>query len=103
MPPDQPDRYLAASIAANQRWAHEADRTAATRPAREAFEQRFLDDVDPDRVLSPVERNRRAANARRAYFHRLALKSVQARRRARTLPETTEADRVVEAGGPDAA
>lgn len=76
-------RYLAASIAANTRWAHEPDRSAATLPARAAFEERFALEVDPDGTLAPAERARRAANARTAYFHRLALKSAQARRNAR--------------------
>jgi hypothetical protein len=80
------DRFLAASIAANTRWAHEPDRSAATRPARAAFEQRFLYEVDPDGKLSAVERERRAANAKKAYFHRLALRSAQSRRRACELP-----------------
>lgn len=79
----EPDatRYLAASIAANTRWAHEPDRTAATKPARAAFEQRFFDEVDPEGALPPDVRARRAENAKRAYFHRLALKSAQARAR----------------------
>lgn len=96
------DRYLSASIAANTRWAHEPDRTAATQPARAAFEQRFLDEVDPERKLRPAERARRAENAKKAYFHRLALKSAQARRKARELTETAEAE-LTEAGGPSAA
>lgn len=58
------DRSLNAQIAANERWAKVEDRTAATAPARRAFEARF-----------PNE------NARKAYFLRLALKSAQARRR----------------------
>lgn len=52
-----------------------------TEPARRAFMARFEDQVDPDRVLSPAERARRAEHAKRAYFTRLALKSAQARRR----------------------
>ncbi len=52
MPAENPsDRFLSASIAANTRWANEANRTAATRPARDAFETRFLDQVDPERTL----------------------------------------------------
>jgi hypothetical protein len=54
-----------------------------TTAARAAFNQRFLDEVDPDRVLPEAERDRRASYARRAHFAKLALKSVQARRRAR--------------------
>ncbi len=79
---DPSDRFMAASIAANTRWAHEPNRTAATLPARAAFEQRFDDEVDPDRALSPVERQKRARAARQAYFMRLALKSAQARRKS---------------------
>jgi len=52
-----------------------------TAPAREAFLKRFLDEVDPDRVLPEPERLRRAAAARKAYFIRLAF--LASRRRAR--------------------
>lgn len=52
-----------------------------TEPARRTFMARFEDQVDPDRVLSPAERARRAEHAKKAYFTRLALKSAQARRR----------------------
>lgn len=44
---------------------------------------KFEREVDPDGVLAPAERARRAAHARKAYFARLALKSAQARRRRR--------------------
>jgi hypothetical protein len=60
-------------IGAHLRWAGETDRTAATAPARAAFEQKFLDQAGGDPV--------RAAHYRKAYFTRLALKSAQARRR----------------------
>lgn len=43
-----------------------------TRPARRAFNQRFLDQVDPEGRLPERERHRRAEAARRAYFTRLA-------------------------------
>jgi hypothetical protein len=52
-----------------------------TGPARAAFNARFEREVDPDSLLDPVERARRAEHARRAHFQRLALKSAQARRR----------------------
>jgi hypothetical protein len=74
------DRALVARIAANTRWASEADRTAATTPGRDAFQKHFETLVDPDGVLSPDERSKRASNARRAHFQRLALRSAQARR-----------------------
>lgn len=92
MPVDASDRYLAASIAANSRWAHEADRSAATRPARMAFETRFLDEVDPARLLKPEERQRRAENAKRAYFHKLALKSAKSRRKSRQLTDEVKSE-----------
>lgn len=75
-------RYTSAlaAAAADDRWAREPDRTAATAPARQAFLSRFEQEVDPNGELNPQERARRAANARRAYFRRLAVKSAQARR-----------------------
>jgi hypothetical protein len=52
-----------------------------TAAATNAFLKRFEDQVDPERVLSEPERQRRALAARRAHMARLALKSAQARRR----------------------
>jgi hypothetical protein len=49
------------------------------RPAREAFWAKFEREVDPEGLLDPAERARRAQMARKAYFTRLALKSAQAR------------------------
>lgn len=72
---------VAGSIGAHESWARTEDRTARTAPAREAFNRRFEDQVDPDRALDPAERARRADSARKAYYARLALKSAQARRR----------------------
>jgi hypothetical protein len=54
-----------------------------TGPARAAFASRFEREVDPDGILIPAERARRAEHARKAYFTRLALKSAQARRKGR--------------------
>jgi hypothetical protein len=42
---------------------------------------RFEREVDPEGVLPPHERAKRAENAKAAYFKRLALKSAKARRR----------------------
>lgn len=42
---------------------------------------KFEREVDPDGILTPAERTRRAESARKAYFARLALKSATARRR----------------------
>ena len=52
-----------------------------TGPARKAFNQKFLDEVDPERTLPENERLRRATAARKCYYARLTLKSAQTRRR----------------------
>lgn len=74
------ERSQNARAAAHESWARTANRAARTAPARAAALARFERDVDPDGVLSPRERAQRAEHARRAYFTRLALRSVQARR-----------------------
>lgn len=53
-------------------WSRTEDRTARTAPARAALEQKFLDEAGGDPV--------RAAHLRKAYYQRLALKSVAARK-----------------------
>ncbi|MBA2952158.1 hypothetical protein GON03_19260 [Nocardioides sp. MAH-18] len=73
-------RSTIARIAANERWAKTEDRSAATQPARDAMARKFEDQVDPDRVLPAAERAKRAENAKRAHYQRIALKSAQARR-----------------------
>jgi hypothetical protein len=73
------DRTTIAKIAAHSRWANVTDRTQATEKARQAFADRFERQVDPDGRLPYVERQKRADNARRAYFHALARKSAEAR------------------------
>ena len=70
-----------AQIAAHTRWAHTADRAAATEPARTAFIARFERQVDPEGVLPPAERRKRAESAKKAHMLRLALKSAAARAR----------------------
>ena len=59
------------------------DPTKTTARARAAFLARFEREVDPDGVLPEGERRRRAEYARKAHFARLALKSAQARAKAR--------------------
>jgi hypothetical protein len=71
-------RRLRAQIAANTRWSRE-DPRVGTAQARAAWYRRFLDEVDPDRVLPPLERERRAQSALRAEMQRLALLSSKAR------------------------
>lgn len=68
-------------LAAHESWARTDDPSARTAPARQAFLDRFENEVDPERKLPPQERARRAEHARKAYFQRLALKSAQARRK----------------------
>lgn len=85
--PEPSELSLAGRIGAYASWANTSDRSARTAPAREAFQRRFEDEVDPDRILDPAERAQRADAARRAYFARLALKSAQARRKGETAPD----------------
>jgi hypothetical protein len=59
------------------------DPRQTTANGRAAFLARFEREVDPAGVLDPTERRRRAEHARRAYFTRLALASVVARRAKR--------------------
>ena len=71
------------------------DPRETTRKAREAFLGRFVDQVDPGRVLPEAERVRRAESARRAYFAKLAYLSASARskrnKRSRASLAETEA------------
>ena len=69
-------------IGAHQSWANTVDRSARTAPARAALDAKFLDEAggDPER----------AAHLRKAHFARLALKSAQARRKARELIEVAD-------------
>jgi hypothetical protein len=92
-----PEASLISSIAAHESWARTTDRSARTAPARAAIWQRFLDRAGGDPV--------RAEHLRLAYYKRLALRSAQARRRAREATTTAEAAEAEldEAGGPDAA
>jgi hypothetical protein len=53
-----------------------------TQKARDTFRASFAVLVDPGGVLPPQERERRAENARKAHYARLARISVAKRRRA---------------------
>lgn len=80
MPKLTPEQLtLRARLAAHESWAATADPTARTAPARAAFLDRFERQVDPDGVLDPVDRARRAEQAKKAYFLRLAFQSAKAR------------------------
>lgn len=80
-PESKARRRAAAKIAANERWANEPDRRAATQAARDAMERKFEDQVDPGRLLDPAERARRVVNAKSAHYTRIAMKSADTRRR----------------------
>ncbi len=71
------------------------DPTARTEAARSKFDERFYNQVDPDRTLPEAERERRAGHARKAYFADLAFKSAKARR---LRSEAAELDAEVAAG-----
>lgn len=60
---------MQARLAAQTRWAQTTDRSAATRPAREALAARWEEAPDPDA-------------ARKAHYTRMALASSIARRSA---------------------
>jgi hypothetical protein len=74
------ERALRARLAAHTLHATH-DSRELTAPARAAFLGRFEREADPEGVLDPAERARRAEHLRKAFFARLALKSAQARRR----------------------
>lgn len=61
---------------------------ATTRGGLDAAWQRFVLEVDPDGLLSELERTRRAKAAQRAHMARIALRSVQARQAAKSSGES---------------
>jgi len=62
------------------RTAARHDVRAITAPARDAFEARFYRGIPED--LPAIERDRRAAAARKAFYAELTARSVRARKRA---------------------
>lgn len=60
-----------------------------TAPARAGFAERFRREVDPEGVLPPAERDRRAEQLMRAHMLRLSAASAAARRKTRTVGEMT--------------
>ena len=83
------ERTQRARIAAHSKWAVTSDPVAATAPARQAFDARFVE-VDPDGILPTAERARRAESAKSAYFARLALKSAISRRKSKELASVAD-------------
>lgn len=70
---DPTELSLNGSAASYVSWGNTTDRAARMQPAHAAFNQKWLDMADGDPL--------RAEAYRRAHFKRLALRSVQARRR----------------------
>jgi hypothetical protein len=69
---------LRGRYAALTRWSLQ-DGVAGTAKARQAFRDRFIDQVDPERKLPEAERARRAEAARKAHYVRMAYRSAVAR------------------------
>lgn len=76
MTPEQ--RSLRSRLAAHCLHA-KYDSRDLTAAARSTFLQRFEDEVDPQGVLPPEERARRAEHAKKACFTRLSMQSAKAR------------------------
>ena len=62
------ERRVRASLAAHTPWATVADPAEFTAKGRKAAMERFEWQVDPDGVLPPDGRARRAEHARKAHF-----------------------------------
>jgi hypothetical protein len=98
MPSKNPkDRILSAKIAANSRWAQVEDRSKETAPGRAASASRYEKLVDPEGLLPPAERAKRAKNAEKAHFQLMALRSAQVRRRAKLARTAVEVREALEA------
>ena len=80
------ERSLRARLAAHAMHAKH-DSRETTRAAREAFMATFERQADPEGVLAPEERRRRAEHLRKAHYARLALAAATARRRRREARE----------------
>jgi hypothetical protein len=73
-------RTQRARIAALTRWSREDPAATAAR-GQAGLMARFVDQVDPDRVLPEGERQRRAEAARKAHMAQLAFRSAKVRAR----------------------
>ena len=83
---DAAARRLRAKIAANARWSRHdpKDEMQRVRAASPGSVEYWEAQVDPDRVLDPAERRRRAVNAQRGYMQGLRLKRKQKAEQRRT-------------------
>ena len=82
MTPEQ--RSLRARVAAYSLHASIEDEAAHTAPARKAFLDGFERQADPDGLLEPAERARRAEQLMKAHMTNLALRSSRARAKKKT-------------------
>jgi hypothetical protein len=80
------ERSLRARLAAHAIHGQH-DARATTAKARAAFLVRFERQADPEGLLPPAERQRRAQQLRSACFAQLALSSAKARRARREAPD----------------
>ncbi|GHC88300.1 hypothetical protein GCM10007079_33150 [Nocardiopsis terrae] len=86
------EKSVRASIAANERWARTADRTANGERGQAGLQARFEKQVDPDGTLDPEIRARMAENAKAAHFKRMQLASAKARSRNKRIRDGEEAE-----------
>ena len=82
------ERSLQARAAAHAKWSRTDPKEGSAR-ARRAFYKRFENQVDPDRVLPPAQRARRADHARRAYMLDLSRRAAKAGR----MPDARDSNR----------
>jgi hypothetical protein len=82
---DDEERVLRSRVAAQALHAKHDPReiTAAARAAGPNGMRYFEDKVDPDRLLEPAERRRRAEHKRKEYYARLAYRAARARNKNR--------------------
>lgn len=75
-----PNRVSLGRAAAFRSWAMTDDRSARTKPGRDAAMTWLENQVDPDGRLDPAERRQRARYLQRARMTELSVKAAQARR-----------------------
>lgn len=99
--PESDDRSLARQRGQIGAYAlhSQYDSRQLTAKARQTFQSRFEEQVDPEGVLPPEERRRRAEHARTLYYRQLAYRSAKARKqRRRPGPTPTDAPSTEEGG-----
>lgn len=72
-------RSMRARTAAHASWANTSDRKARTEAGRKGLLSKFERQVDPEGLLHPTERAKRAESARRAFYTNMAYKSAARR------------------------